>query len=71
VKNLGLLRRNLAAEGIKVSVNDIIIKCVGNALQRVPKVNCVWDGEKVISMRWYSSMGGRSMHGLTKCCMKS
>jgi pyruvate dehydrogenase complex dihydrolipoamide acetyltransferase long form len=48
VKNLGLLRKKLAAEGIKVSVNDIIIKCVGNALQRVPKVNCVWDGEKLM-----------------------
>uniref|UniRef100_A0A0B6YQN0 Peripheral subunit-binding (PSBD) domain-containing protein n=2 Tax=Arion vulgaris TaxID=1028688 RepID=A0A0B6YQN0_9EUPU len=36
------LRKTLLADGIKVSVNDFIIKASALALQRVPRVNAVW-----------------------------
>ncbi|GFO01081.1 dihydrolipoamide acetyltransferase component of pyruvate dehydrogenase complex [Plakobranchus ocellatus] len=39
------LRKTLQAEGIKVSVNDFIIKASAVALQRVPRVNAVWEND--------------------------
>lgn len=39
------LRKDLAARGIKVSVNDFIIKAVGTALQYVPEMNLNVSGE--------------------------
>jgi len=44
---MNILRKKLAGEGLKVSVNDIIIKCAGTALARVPEVNCVWEKDNV------------------------
>jgi len=39
-------RRQLSEDGIKVSVNDIIVKSCAAALMRMPEMNCIWgDGE--------------------------
>jgi len=43
------LRQRLKAEGIKVSVNDFIIKASAFALQRVSKVNATWNNGARIS----------------------
>lgn len=39
------LRKQLAAENIKVSVNDFIIKAVAASLREMPEVNVMWSGE--------------------------
>jgi len=41
------VRKKLARQDIKVSVNDILIKCVAHALMEVPIVNSVWEGDKL------------------------
>eukprot|EP00058_Branchiostoma_floridae_P022744 XP_002608234.1 hypothetical protein BRAFLDRAFT_59834 [Branchiostoma floridae] len=41
------LRKQLQGSGVKVSVNDFIIKAVGQALKTVPEVNAQWMGEAV------------------------
>lgn len=48
IKSLMEFRKKLASIGAKVSVNDLIIKSVGNALVRVPVVNSIWEGSQVI-----------------------
>uniref|UniRef100_G3MRL3 Dihydrolipoamide acetyltransferase component of pyruvate dehydrogenase complex n=1 Tax=Amblyomma maculatum TaxID=34609 RepID=G3MRL3_AMBMU len=40
-------RKKYAAEGIKVSVNDFIIKAAAMALHRVPAMNATWKNESV------------------------
>ena len=40
----------LAARGVKVSVNDFIIKACALALQSVPAANAVWAGDRVLQM---------------------
>ena len=35
-----------APEGVKISVNDMIIKAAAMALMRVPEVNASWEGEQ-------------------------
>lgn len=39
------LRKQLAAENIKVSVNDFIIKAVAVSLREMPEVNVMWSGD--------------------------
>ncbi|XP_033751529.1 pyruvate dehydrogenase protein X component-like isoform X2 [Pecten maximus] len=39
------MRKQLKSENVKVSVNDFIIKASALALQRVPSVNSVWQGD--------------------------
>ncbi len=38
------LNAALEAEGVKLSVNDFILKAAAGALRRVPAVNCSWEG---------------------------
>uniref|UniRef100_H2ZN33 Dihydrolipoamide acetyltransferase component of pyruvate dehydrogenase complex n=1 Tax=Ciona savignyi TaxID=51511 RepID=H2ZN33_CIOSA len=40
------LRKQLAKDGVKVSVNDFIIKSVAFTLRRVPEVNVTWSGNE-------------------------
>jgi pyruvate/2-oxoglutarate dehydrogenase complex dihydrolipoamide acyltransferase (E2) component len=47
VQGMTALRKKLAAEGFKISVNDVLLKCTGNALARVPAVNRVWKGDQL------------------------
>ena len=45
------LNKQLEARGVKLSVNDFIIKAVANALQSVPEANAVWAGDRVLSLK--------------------
>ncbi len=45
------LNKQLEARGVKLSVNDFIIKAVANALQQVPDANAVWAGDRVLKMQ--------------------
>ena len=45
------LNKQLEARGVKLSVNDFIIKAVANALQAVPEANAVWAGDRVLSLK--------------------
>jgi pyruvate dehydrogenase E2 component (dihydrolipoamide acetyltransferase) len=44
------LNKQLEGRGVKLSVNDFIIKAVANALQAVPDANAVWAGDRVLKM---------------------
>lgn len=41
------LNRALEAEGVKLSVNDFILKASAEALRRVPQVNASWEGSQI------------------------
>lgn len=41
------LNRTLEARGVKLSVNDFILKASAEALRRVPAVNCSWEGDHI------------------------
>ncbi|MVO14731.1 pyruvate dehydrogenase complex dihydrolipoamide acetyltransferase [Parasedimentitalea huanghaiensis] len=45
------LNTQLAGRGVKLSVNDFIIKAVAIALQQVPEANAVWAGDRVLQMK--------------------
>ncbi|WP_425050380.1 pyruvate dehydrogenase complex dihydrolipoamide acetyltransferase [Psychromarinibacter sp. S121] len=44
------LNKQLEAKGVKLSVNDFIIKACANALQEIPAANAVWAGDRVIKL---------------------
>ncbi|MEM1235688.1 MAG: pyruvate dehydrogenase complex dihydrolipoamide acetyltransferase [Pseudomonadota bacterium] len=45
------LNKQLEGRGVKLSVNDFIIKAGANALQAVPAANAVWAGDKVLELK--------------------
>jgi len=45
------LNAQLASRGIKLSVNDFIIKACALALQAVPAANAVWAGDRILQMK--------------------
>ncbi len=45
------LNAQLAPRGIKLSVNDFIIKACALALQQVPAANVVWAGDRILQMQ--------------------
>jgi len=45
------LNKQLAPRGVKLSVNDFIIKACALALQAVPAANAVWAGDRILKMR--------------------
>jgi pyruvate dehydrogenase E2 component (dihydrolipoamide acetyltransferase) len=45
------LNGQLEARGVKLSVNDFIIKACANALQAVPDANAVWAGDRILRLR--------------------
>ncbi|WP_438990511.1 pyruvate dehydrogenase complex dihydrolipoamide acetyltransferase [Lentibacter sp.] len=45
------LNTQLEARGVKLSVNDFIIKATALALQAVPTANAVWAGDRVLQMK--------------------
>ena len=45
------LNKQLEPRGVKLSVNDFIIKACALALQQVPDANAVWAGDKVFKLR--------------------
>lgn len=45
------MNKGLEARGIKLSVNDFIIKACAAALQSVPDANAVWAGDRVLKLK--------------------
>ncbi|MDT8856305.1 pyruvate dehydrogenase complex dihydrolipoamide acetyltransferase [Paracoccaceae bacterium Fryx2] len=45
------LNRQLSARGVKLSINDFIIKACANALQTVPDANAVWAGDRILRLK--------------------
>ncbi|WP_406870312.1 pyruvate dehydrogenase complex dihydrolipoamide acetyltransferase [Thioclava sp. 'Guangxiensis'] len=45
------LNKQLEGRGVKLSVNDFIIKAVAQALQAVPDANAVWAGDRVLKLK--------------------
>lgn len=45
------LNNRLETRGIKLSVNDFIIKACALALQRVPDANAVWAGDRILRLK--------------------
>jgi pyruvate dehydrogenase E2 component (dihydrolipoamide acetyltransferase) len=50
LKFRGELNAQLEARGVKLSVNDFIIKACALALQAVPDANAVWAGDRVLKL---------------------
>ena len=44
------LNKQLEARGVKLSVNDFIIKACALALQQVPDANAVWAGDRILKL---------------------
>jgi len=47
----GKLNAQLEGRGVKLSVNDFIIKACALALQQVPAANAVWAGDRVLQLK--------------------
>ena len=45
------LNRQLESRGVKLSVNDFIIKACALALQKVPNANAVWAGDRIFRLK--------------------
>ena len=45
------LNKQLEARGVKLSVNDFIIKACALALQAVPDANAVWAGDRMLRLK--------------------
>ncbi len=50
LKFRGELNKQLEARGVKLSVNDFIIKACALALQQVPDANAVWAGDRMLKL---------------------
>lgn len=46
-----MLNKQLEARGVKLSVNDFIIKACALALQEVPDANAVWAGDRILRLK--------------------
>ncbi len=51
MKFRGDLNKQLESRGVKLSVNDFIIKACALALQAVPDANAVWAGDRIIKLK--------------------
>ncbi|MBA3323722.1 MAG: 2-oxo acid dehydrogenase subunit E2, partial [Rhodobacteraceae bacterium] len=51
LKFRGQLNKELESRGVKLSVNDFIIKACALALQAVPDCNAVWAGDRVLKLK--------------------
>ncbi|XP_050410574.1 dihydrolipoyllysine-residue acetyltransferase component of pyruvate dehydrogenase complex [Patella vulgata] len=72
VSSVNHLRKRLVEQGIKVSMNDFIIKAVGLALQRVPRLNSTWkDGSAHISQTVDISVAVATDNGLITPIVKN
>ena len=47
----GQINKQLEARGVKLSVNDFIIKACALALQQVPEANAVWAGDRMLKLK--------------------
>ncbi|WP_018000129.1 pyruvate dehydrogenase complex dihydrolipoamide acetyltransferase [Paracoccus sp. N5] len=46
-----MLNKQLESRGVKLSVNDFIIKACALALQEVPDANAVWAGDRILKLK--------------------
>ena len=51
MKFRGQLNVQLEPRGVKLSVNDFIIKACAQALQKVPDANAVWAGDRILRLK--------------------
>nr|WP_325250945.1 pyruvate dehydrogenase complex dihydrolipoamide acetyltransferase [Amylibacter sp.] len=51
LKMRGEINSGLADSGVKLSVNDFVIKASAKALQDVPACNAVWAGDRILQMK--------------------
>jgi pyruvate dehydrogenase E2 component (dihydrolipoamide acetyltransferase) len=51
LKFRGELNKALEARGVKLSVNDFIMKACAVALQQVPDANAVWAGDRILKLK--------------------
>jgi len=51
LKFRGELNKQLESRGVKLSVNDFIIKACALALQAVPAANAVWAGDRILQLK--------------------
>ncbi|MGD9863123.1 MAG: pyruvate dehydrogenase complex dihydrolipoamide acetyltransferase [Pseudodonghicola sp.] len=51
LKFRGELNKQLEGRGVKLSVNDFIIKACALALQAVPDANAVWAGDRILKLK--------------------
>ncbi len=51
LKFRGQLNKQLEGRGVKLSVNDFIIKACALALQQVPDANAVWAGDRILKLK--------------------
>ncbi|WP_353472014.1 pyruvate dehydrogenase complex dihydrolipoamide acetyltransferase [Salipiger sp. H15] len=51
LKFRGQLNKQLEARGVKLSVNDFVIKACALALQAVPDANAVWAGDRIFKLK--------------------
>ncbi|NVO27779.1 pyruvate dehydrogenase complex dihydrolipoamide acetyltransferase [Donghicola sp. C2-DW-16] len=51
LKFRGQLNKQLEGRGVKLSVNDFVIKACALALQACPSANAVWAGDRVLEMK--------------------
>ena len=51
LKFRGQLNKQLEGRGVKLSVNDFIIKACALALQAVPDANAVWAGDRILKLK--------------------
>ncbi len=51
MKFRGQLNGQLESRGVKLSVNDFIIKACAMALQKVPECNAVWAGDRMLRLK--------------------
>ena len=51
LKFRGQLNKQLEGRGVKLSVNDFIIKAGALALQQVPDANAVWAGDRILKLK--------------------
>ena len=51
MKFRAMLNKQLESRGVKLSVNDFIIKACALALQEVPDANAVWAGDRILKLK--------------------
>ncbi|MBT0781086.1 MULTISPECIES: pyruvate dehydrogenase complex dihydrolipoamide acetyltransferase [Paracoccus] len=51
MKFRAMLNKQLDSRGVKLSVNDFIIKACALALQEVPDANAVWAGDRILKLK--------------------
>lgn len=51
MKFRGTLNKQLEGRGVKLSVNDFVIKACALALQEVPDANAVWAGDRILKLK--------------------